>query len=105
MVDQGIDQLVLGCTHYPFLIPIIQKILPAGIRIIDPAPAVARQTRKVLEKQNGLNSSYRLSVVGYQFFSTGDTGKLSRVLAQLTGKEYVVNQLSGLPLTISGQPS
>ena len=35
MVEAGIDQLVLGCTHYPFLIPIIQEILPAGIRIIE----------------------------------------------------------------------
>ena len=103
MVDKGIDQLVLGCTHYPFLIPVIREILPAGIRIIDPAPAVARQTRKVLEESNGLNS--RLSVIGYQFYSTGDTGKLRSAIAQFAGKQYVVHQLSGMPLAISGQSS
>ncbi|MCX6224621.1 MAG: glutamate racemase [Bacteroidia bacterium] len=105
MVEQGIDQLVLGCTHYPFLIPVIQEILPAGIRIIDPAPAVARQTRKVLEEQNGLNSSYRLSVVDYQFFSTGDSGKLSRALEQLTVAPHDFSQIGGLPLVVSGQSS
>lgn len=105
MVDQGIDQLVLGCTHYPFLIPLIQEILPAGIRIIDPAPAVARQSRKVLEEHNGLNSSDRSTVAGYQFYTTGDSGHLQLVLAQLTGKQYVVNHLSGVPLATSGQSS
>lgn len=103
MVEQGIDQLVLGCTHYPFLIPIIEGILPAGIRIIDPAAAVARQTRKVLEEHNGLNS--RLSVTGYQFYTTGDPVKLNGVLAQLTGSQHHVSQIGGQPLAISGQSS
>ncbi|TSA38664.1 MAG: glutamate racemase [Porphyromonadaceae bacterium] len=103
MVEQGIDQLVLGCTHYPFLIPIIQGILPAGIRIIDPAPAVARQTRKVLEEHKGLNS--KLSVVGYRFYTTGDPASLSRVLEQLTGSQHLVTKLDGLPTAGSGQSS
>jgi glutamate racemase len=99
MVEEGIDQLVLGCTHYPFLIPLIQEILPAGIRVIDPAPAVARQTRKVLEEHKGLDS--RLSVTGYRFYTTGDTGILSRMLFQLTGKQYSVTGLGELPQTAS----
>jgi len=103
MVEQGIDQLVLGCTHYPFLIPIIQGILPAGIRIIDPAPAVARQTRKVLEEHNGLNTSSE--VIGYQFYTTGDTEGLSKVMAQLTGAQHLVAKLDGLPTAGSGQSS
>ena len=49
MLDQGIDTIVLGCTHYPFVIPMIQSIAGPGVRVIDPAPAVARQTRRVLE--------------------------------------------------------
>lgn len=103
MVEQGIDQLVLGCTHYPFLIPIIEGILPAGIRIIDPAPAVARQTRKVLEEHNGLNSSSAFPV--YDFYTTGDPGNLRKVLGQLTGAQYLVTQIGGLPLAVSGQSS
>jgi glutamate racemase len=48
LLAQNIDALVLGCTHYPFVIPLLQKICGPSVRIIDPAPAVARQTLKVL---------------------------------------------------------
>lgn len=55
MLDQNIDCLVLGCTHYPYLIPVLREILPAHINIIDSGEAVARQTKAVLE-QNKLLS-------------------------------------------------
>ena len=48
MLDQGADTLVLGCTHYPFVIPLIEELAGPGVRVIDPAPAVARQTRRLL---------------------------------------------------------
>ena len=44
----GADTIVLGCTHYPFLLPLMQRIAPEGVRFIDPAPAVARRLRDVL---------------------------------------------------------
>lgn len=53
MLKAGIDCLVLGCTHYPYLIPTLRKILPQDIQIIDSGFAVARQTKAVL-KQKGL---------------------------------------------------
>ncbi len=49
MLAQGIDTVVLGCTHYPFVIPLIKEITGPGVRVIDPAPAVARQVGRVLE--------------------------------------------------------
>ncbi|MBR7067289.1 MAG: glutamate racemase [Bacteroidales bacterium] len=49
MVEQHIDQLVLGCTHYPFLVNTMERVLPAGVEIIDPAPSVARQCLRMLE--------------------------------------------------------
>ena len=48
MLTQGIDALVLGCTHYPFVIPLLKKICGPGVRVIDPSPAVARQVGRVL---------------------------------------------------------
>lgn len=57
MVEANIDYLVLGCTHYPYLIPQIKKIIPNHIKIIDSGEAVAKQTKKVLEKNNLLNFS------------------------------------------------
>lgn len=56
MIEANIDYLVLGCSHYPYLIPQIKKILPKEIRIIDSGEAVARQTKKVLLESIGLNS-------------------------------------------------
>ncbi len=55
MLERNIDTVVLGCTHYPFVIPLIQQIVGENVRVIDPAPAVARQVRRVLESQ-GLKS-------------------------------------------------
>ena len=57
MIAANIDYLVLGCSHYPFLIPQIKKILPKEIKIIDSGEAVARQTKSVLMKKNELTDS------------------------------------------------
>ncbi len=54
MLQQNIDALVLGCTHYPFVKPLIEKITGPAVRIIDPAPAVARQVKRMLEQQQQL---------------------------------------------------
>lgn len=61
MITQNIDYLVLGCTHYPYLIPMIKQILPTHIQIIDSGEAVARQTKKVLEQNQLLASSAHLA--------------------------------------------
>lgn len=52
MLEAGIDYLVLGCSHYPFLIPMLKKILPENVSIIDSGMAVARQTKVVLQSFN-----------------------------------------------------
>jgi glutamate racemase len=49
MLAQGIDTVVLGCTHYPFVIPLIERIVGPTVRVIDPAPAVARQVGRLLD--------------------------------------------------------
>ncbi len=52
MIDCNIDHLVLGCTHYPFLKPVLNKILPANVKVIDPSPAVVLQTQRILHTNN-----------------------------------------------------
>jgi glutamate racemase len=49
MLRAGVDTLVLGCTHYPFVLPLLRSIAGDTVTIIDPAPAVARQTKNVLQ--------------------------------------------------------
>ncbi|MBD0852243.1 glutamate racemase [Maribacter arenosus] len=57
MVASGIDYLVLGCTHYPYLLPVLRELLPNHVKIIDSGEAVARQTKAVLVKNDLLTSS------------------------------------------------
>ena len=57
MINDNIDYLVLGCSHYPYLIPAIKKIIPKNIQIIDSGEAVAKQTKAILEKFNITNNS------------------------------------------------
>ncbi len=52
MLRAGIDALVLGCTHYPFLRPAIERIVGPEVVVLDPAPAVARQAGRVLAQEN-----------------------------------------------------
>ena len=51
MIEAGVDQIVLGCSHYPYLIPAIKSHLPKHIELIDSGYAVARQTKAILEKK------------------------------------------------------
>jgi len=57
MIKKNIDFLVLGCTHYPFLIPQLKKIVGEKITILDSGEAIARQTKVILEQENLLNNS------------------------------------------------
>lgn len=53
LVARGVDTIVLACTHFPFVIPLIIEAAGPGVRVIDPAPAIARQTVRLLT-ENGL---------------------------------------------------
>ncbi len=56
LIEANIDYLVLGCSHYPYLIPLLKKIVPKRIQIIDSGAAVAIQTKQVLADKNLLNT-------------------------------------------------
>ena len=87
MIDARIDYLVLGCTHYPYLIPILLDLLPKQVKIIDSGEAVARQTKKILEQNDLLNTLKTNSK--NQFLTNGDP----KVLAQLIGNGFEVKYL------------
>lgn len=70
MLHANIDHLVLGCTHYPYLMPVLKELLPDHIKIIDCGEAVARQTLKVLQHHTLLNTSGSLG--NHQFYSNTD---------------------------------
>ena len=84
LLTAGIDQLVLGCTHYPFLRPLIEEMAGTGVSVIDPAPAVARQTGRVLAQHDWLAAEcsavrrtlqatkQRRTQPAHRFYTTGD---------------------------------
>lgn len=106
MLAQGADTVVLGCTHYPFVIPLIQQIVGTDVRVIDPAPAVARQVRRVLDAQ-GLRHPAQTGgptsdpVGRTRFLTTGEPNRLQSALSHIldvkaatTGVEWKAGHLS-----------
>ena len=51
LLRAGADTVVLGCTHYPFLLPVLEKVAGPSVRFIDPAPAAARQLVRMLDSR------------------------------------------------------
>ncbi len=91
MLEQGIDTVVLGCTHYPFVIPLIKQIVGPEVRVIDPAPAVARQTARLLDV-GGLREPGTHSGVLY-FFTSGEAARFNSCLPTLLGEAGEVQQI------------
>lgn len=87
MIDENIDYLVLGCTHYPYLIPQIKEILPKHIKIIDSGEAVARQTKYILE-QNQLIQKEQNTGLFHHFFINNPP----EVMQNLLGNNFQVIQ-------------
>lgn len=92
MMQQNIDALVLGCTHYPFVIPALKKILGDKIRIIDPAPAVARRVKYLLEQNHALSDSAETGKVIY--YTSGTKDAFEKILFVLTGEMGEVREFN-----------
>ena len=86
MIANKIDYLVLGCSHYPYLIPQIKKILPKNVTIIDSGEAVARQTKFVLEQNNLLN--LEITKGENIFYSNGNPEVLSLLIQRQNNVFY-----------------
>ncbi len=83
LIAEGVDTLVLACTHYPFVIPLIEEIAGPGVRVIDPSPAIARQVERLLG-QHGLSASPgRRGAV--TLISTGSPAHLAEMARRLAG--------------------
>lgn len=91
LIEQEVDQLVLGCTHYPFLIDQLSKILPSNVKIIDPAPAIIKQTNRILEKFGLTNSND--AAAAYQFYSSGNSNILQKLLKNITDKDFDIKEI------------
>lgn len=81
LVARGVDTLVLGCTHYSFLSPVIHDIAGPGVTVIDPSPAIARELHRRLEAINALAPLERRGQE--QFFTTGSVERMQAVMSEL----------------------
>jgi len=91
MLEQGIDTIVLGCTHYPFVIPLVRQIAGPQVRVIDPAPAVARQAARLLDGAGLRNAS---TVPGFvRYFTSGEAARLALHLPMLLGEAGDVQRI------------
>ncbi len=93
LLAAGIDELVLGCTHYPFLRPVIEAVVGPTVEVIDPAAAVARQTGRLLA-QCGRSSDHgpvppdavsETVLLRDCFYTTGDPARFQALLYRLLG--------------------
>jgi glutamate racemase len=98
MLDAGVDQIALGCTHYSFLMPVIRRLVPDGVSVIDPAAAVARRVEQVLMSESIEPDEKSVSMCSFVapscFFTTGRPATLAAGIRALTGSESKVESVT-----------
>lgn len=94
LLREGADVIVLGCTHYPFLRPLIETAAGPAVAVIDPSEAVARQTLRVLDER-GLRAE-RTEPGREAYYTSGDVRAFARVATLLLGRELPVLSAAGV---------
>jgi glutamate racemase len=90
IIAAGADTVVLACTHYPFVIEPIRRIVGPQVSVIDPAPAIARHLGDVLDAQ-GL-AAHRGRTGRHAFFTSGEIDPFRQALTHLTGVHGTVHR-------------
>tara|TARA_Y100000815_G_scaffold7086_1_gene6618 strand:- start:5938 stop:6762 length:825 start_codon:yes stop_codon:yes gene_type:complete len=90
MVASEIDYLVLGCSHYPYLIPTLKKILPKEVKIIDSGEAVAKQTKAILDENDLLVKESRPPKL--QFYTNASKRTLGLLLSEYSKKILIAEK-------------
>ena len=91
LLERGADTLVLGCTHFPFLTPLILEVAGPDVSVIDPSPAVARELRRRLEEETLLSGD--TGDGSERFWTTGLAQNMTTLLSQLWGVECEVGRV------------
>jgi glutamate racemase len=83
LLARNIDALVLGCTHYPFVRPLLEHICGPGVRVIDPSAAVARQAERILAAMNGQTSGRERDRGRNIYFTSGSVARFEQLLRRV----------------------
>jgi glutamate racemase len=93
-----VDTLVLGCTHYPFLTPLIARVVGPGVHIVDPAPAVARQVGRVLAQRGMRGAGHTVPVSLWEgmrvFYTSGELAPFADLITRLFDEPSNVRQVT-----------
>ena len=90
ILDKNADYIVLGCTHYPYLIPQIRGIVGTEIHIIDSGEAVAKQTQRILS-ENGLLNKIITHKGVHSILINSDSAPLRAILGYKQG--YIIHEV------------
>jgi glutamate racemase len=93
MLAAQVDQIALGCTHYPLLMPLIQRIVQGRANVIDPAQAVAHQVKRRLIQHNLVAPHRAFNEIQYKFYTTGQPQLLQSLATAVSGYEVEVRQV------------
>jgi glutamate racemase len=91
MLDAGADIIVLGCTHYVFIRPLLASIAGPDVDLMETGAAVARQLKRVLAERHLLNHS--VAAGSERFWTSADAGTISEVMSRLYGRALAVEPL------------
>ena len=90
LLAEGCDTLILGCTHYPFIKPLLAELVPETVRLVDTGAAVASQLQTLLDR-HGLSTKDAAQATRY--WSSGDPQAMARVLPKLLSELADVQRL------------
>lgn len=90
LLQKHVDVIALGCTHFPFLRPVIEEIVGPNVMVLDSGQAVARHVKRILEHEHITAPSKNPT---HRFFTSGDPEKVSKVASQLLGRPIVVERV------------
>ncbi len=90
LLDRGADTLILGCTHYPFIAPLIREVVGADITLVDTGAAVAGQLQRRIQTELAARTSGDGTTL---FFTSGEATQAARIMSLLWKKDVIVEKL------------
>lgn len=95
MIKEGIDTVVLGCTHYPFVMPLIKEIVGENINVIDPTPAIVKQVRRLIDQNGFLTDDNKLEIL-----TTGEVKEMENTVSKLFKDKMDIKKVTWNNLTL-----
>jgi glutamate racemase len=93
LLQAGADTFILGCTHYPFLAPLIREVVGEQITLVDTGAAVARELKRRIEAELPARPAEPEATASESFYTSGDVERATRIVSQLWGKDVAVATL------------